>query len=168
MRLRLWGGIMIKIRVDKSTYHPVTCVGELDQFGLHCLTGEHDMLSLRMLFDVTQDGKELIERVLGVHRLELAPRWNSITDTIGSISLIHGMTKVIAIDGFLHAGAREVWEHRHDGSIHPLWTMDEVHQAIDEQRGGAFGQSFSENWRRYSWRGLVEAYPKLTEIEVAP
>ena len=85
------------------------CVGEMDQFGLQCLTGEACGLGMRLLFDVTEPGRKLLEKFFGVNQLILPQDWNG-GEAVGSIMLAADQCTPIAIMGMLEQGCIEVWQ----------------------------------------------------------
>ena len=75
-------------------------------FGINVLTGESCSLMYRLLCDITEDGKRVIEKCLGC---ELKPPENWNSGAIGSIMLCPEMLIPIAVFALLEAGCREVW-----------------------------------------------------------
>lgn len=61
-------------------------VRDLEEFGINFLTGEACPYALRLLCDVSAEGKDLIERFLGVKDINLYPNNNSATDKMPSAS----------------------------------------------------------------------------------
>lgn len=65
--------------------------GDLDQFGIHALTGEACGFAMRALCDVTAQGKALIERFLGgTVQIVADSNWNGGSgagDHVGSVML---------------------------------------------------------------------------------
>lgn len=62
----------------------------LKDYGIDMLTGEACSFSLRILCDVTEQGKSLLERYFGVDKIDFAPNWNHGSDehpNIGSITI---------------------------------------------------------------------------------
>ena len=85
---------------------------DLGQYGIVALTREADNLNYRVLCDVTQKGKELLEKVLGIKELQLHDNWNNGSDDdphIGSILLSHNMIVDIAVIALLDSGHHTVY-----------------------------------------------------------
>ncbi len=111
----------------------VHCWDDLCQYGVVPLTGEACGLMYRILFDVTAQGKQVLEKALGVAELKLQENWNSGTADrphVGSIMLAHEMLPVVGIFALLEAGCREVWMTKGNG----LYGIEEADSAesVDE------------------------------------
>jgi len=78
----------------------------LRAYGINALTGEACSLMYRLLCDITEDGKRLIEKCLSC---ELRPPENWNSGAIGSIMLTPEMLVPIAVFALLEAGCREVY-----------------------------------------------------------
>lgn len=103
VRLALWASDRREPVVRRKVFQIDTCLlvevafmltingwNDLRQFGIDVLTGEACGLSYRLLCDVTKEGKQTLEKALGVIALELADNWNngSATDPhVGSVML---------------------------------------------------------------------------------
>ena len=48
----------------------------MEKYGLNCLTGEACAFGLRLLFDVSDEGKRLLADFFGVHEVTFAGNWN--------------------------------------------------------------------------------------------
>ncbi|OGC62580.1 hypothetical protein A2264_01095 [candidate division WWE3 bacterium RIFOXYA2_FULL_46_9] len=82
----------------------------LEEFGIVLLTGEACSLMYRLLCDLTERGKRIVERCLSVQIA--SESWNSgATDDphVASIMLTHEMMLPLAVFALLDAGCREVW-----------------------------------------------------------
>lgn len=80
---------------------------DLAQFGIEPLTGEACGLMMRILCDVTSNGKQVLEKCLGVRSIDLQPPWNSgATDDphIGSMMLAPEFFCPIAVFCLLESG----------------------------------------------------------------
>jgi hypothetical protein len=82
----------------------------LREFGIDALTGEACSLGYRLLCDLTERGKHIVERCLGVEiRSE---NWNGGSEDdphVASIMLTQEMLVPLAVFALLEAGCREVW-----------------------------------------------------------
>ena len=97
----------------------ITSLNDLRHYGINMLTGESCALSRRLLCDVTQKGKDLIMKALGVHDMSLAPDWNG-HDAVGSILLDRETLETCAILALLdEPEVKEVWVNE-VGHIHGL------------------------------------------------
>ena len=54
----------------------ITCWDDLRPYGIDVLTGEACGLSYRILCDVTESGKQTIQKALGITNLGLPDNWN--------------------------------------------------------------------------------------------
>jgi hypothetical protein len=81
---------------------------DLADYGIKPLTGEACGLMYRILFDVTERGKQIIEKCFDA-KIELTEPWNR--DAIGSIMLPHEMLVPLGIFALLESGCREVWRN---------------------------------------------------------
>jgi hypothetical protein len=82
----------------------------LEPFGIVMLTGEACSLMYRLLCDLTDRGKQIVERCLSVQIA--SENWNSgATDDphVASVMLTHEMLVPLAVFALLDAGCREVW-----------------------------------------------------------
>ena len=84
----------------------IACWDHLRAYGINTLTGEACSLMYRLLCDITEDGKRIIEKCLGC---ELKPPENWNSGAIGSIMLSPEMLVPIAVFALLEAGCREVY-----------------------------------------------------------
>jgi hypothetical protein len=78
----------------------------LRAFGINALTGEACSLMYRILCDITEDGKHVLEKCLSC---ELKPPENWNSGAIGSVMLCPEMLIPIAVFALLEAGCREVY-----------------------------------------------------------
>jgi hypothetical protein len=82
----------------------------LRPYGIDLLTGEACSLMYRLLCDLTQSGKRIVERCLSVQ--VQSENWNSgSTDDphVASIMLTREMLVPLAVFALLENGCREVW-----------------------------------------------------------
>ncbi len=89
----------------------ISCWDDLREFGFDLLTGEACGLMYRLLFDVTAQGKGILEKCFGVG-LNLSESWNRGTDekpSVGSILLSNEMMVPIAVFTLLESGYDECW-----------------------------------------------------------
>ena len=85
--------------------------GDLERYGIDCLTGEACGLGYRLLCDVTAKGKRTLERVFDC-QLTLSRPWNSggCSDPhIGCIMMAPEMLTVVGAFALLEYGCTEVW-----------------------------------------------------------
>lgn len=90
---------------------PVAAFRDMAQFGITGLTGESCAYSLRMLCDVSEEGKALLADFFGMPEIILARNWNSFVGSqpaIGSIMLPHDIVKKLAQFAFFRQGALAV------------------------------------------------------------
>jgi hypothetical protein len=93
---------------------------DLSRYGVIPLTGEACGLSYRILCDVTATGKKLLEKVLGVHALQMHENWNRGSEDdphIGSVMLVPELITVVGVFALLDAGCREVWTMNQRGVV---------------------------------------------------
>lgn len=84
----------------------IACWDHLRAHGIAMLTGEACSLMYRLLCDITEDGKRVIEKCLSC---ELKPPENWNSGAIGSIMLAPELLVPIAVFALLEAGCREVY-----------------------------------------------------------
>lgn len=98
----------------------ITCYNDLLPFGIDPLTGEACGLSYRILCDVTERGRKILGKALGIPALALPEPWNrgGATDPhIGSVMLAFEMLTPLSVFALLESGCREVWLVRDGGVI---------------------------------------------------
>ena len=100
----------------------------LRPFGIVALTGEACSLMYRILCDITEDGKRVIEKCLSC---ELRPPENWNSGAIGSIMLSPEMLVPIAVFALLEAGCREVYIV--EGSVVGI-ESDDLGETLDHFR----------------------------------
>lgn len=128
-------------------------LGDLRQFGIDCLTGEACALNRRLLCDLTAEGKNLIEKVLGIEDIKLAGYQNG---GVGSILLERETMWTAAILAMLLGGCVEVWQSDYDGSLHGIESPDELELARANE-----GNTSEHNWRKYRlFRGVTGLNPR--------
>src|ERR1700676_1402380 len=99
------------------------------------LTGEACGLSYRILCDVTEHGRMIFAKALGIPKLTLPEPWNRGTTTdphVGSVMLPFEMLVPLAVFALLESGCTEVWLVREGGviGIEP----DDLPEFIDANR----------------------------------
>jgi len=104
---------------------------DLTALGIEPLTGEACGLMYRILCDVTEHGKHVLEKCLGIPRLALPSPWNRGGDSdphVGSIMLAPEMFVPIAVFALLESGCTEVWKVKDGGcfGIEPDDPLDTV------------------------------------------
>ena len=85
---------------------------ELEEYGFDLLTGEACGLMYRLLFDVTKQGKKILQNCFGIPELKLNANWNSgdkENPHVGSILLTRDMFVPLAIFALLNSGYKECW-----------------------------------------------------------
>ena len=90
----------------------ISCWNDLASWGIVPLTGESCGLGYRILFDVTEQGRSVIGRWLGIPGITLSEAWNRGSDTdphVGSIMLSHDSLVPLAVFALLAAECAEVW-----------------------------------------------------------
>ena len=86
----------------------------LREYGIDLLTGEACSLMYRILCDLTEKGKRIVERCLSV-RIQ-SENWNNGTKDaphVASIMLTHEMFTPLAVFALLESGCREAWVTDH-------------------------------------------------------
>src|SRR5262245_12990411 len=104
----------------------IDCLDDLTAFGVEPLTGEACGLMYRILCDVTDKGRRVIQKCFGFPDLSLAAPWNSGTEKephTGSLMLAREMLVPIGIFALLEAGCNEVWLLK-DGGLVGIETTD--------------------------------------------
>lgn len=126
-----------------------TCPRDLEQFGFRCLTGEACGLGIRLLYDVSEDGKRILARTLGLDEtaLTLPPAWNGGDFDAGSVMLTNDMAETVALFGLLfQKKCIEVWRRYEDGELqHDLYGLQDSHEialAQENRIGFPDGTSF--------------------------
>ena len=90
----------------------VNCWNDLERYGIELLTGEACGLSYRLLCDVTEQGRKILAKCLGIPNLNLAENWNrgrAEDPHVGSIMLTHEMLTPLAVFALLESGCKEVY-----------------------------------------------------------
>ena len=134
--------------------HKINCWDDLRPFGIDLLTGEACGLSYRLLCDVTQKGKQTIQKALGVADLGLPDNRNGgdpHDPHVGSIMLVPELFIPLAIFALLEHGCREVWRTKSGGLIG-------IEPADDPERVAAVQRLHTETdnfMRRYAYAGTA-------------
>ena len=136
-----------------------TCVGDLEQFGFDCLTGEACGLGMRLLYDVSEEGKEVLERSMGLMpgSMQLMSPWNGGKFGAGSVLMTYEQATTCAIFAMLlKKRCVEVWQQYHHGrlggSCYGLENAEEVRLAEESNIGCGSDASF-RRWRLSSMPG---------------
>jgi hypothetical protein len=90
----------------------IACWQDLRPYGVVFLTGEACGLMMRLLFDVTEKGRQVLARTLGIPGLKLAEPWNRGSEAdphVGSIMLTQEMLVPVAVFALLESGCTECW-----------------------------------------------------------
>jgi len=128
----------------------INCWNDLREFGIVPLTGEACGLSYRLLCDVTERGKRLLEKAMGVDEIKLADNWNNDDKSphVGSIMLPNSVIPFIGIFALLERGCREVWIDKQDSLFGIEATdSDEAVESFKKYHEGLL--------RRYSFEGTA-------------
>lgn len=94
-----------------TRFKTVTGLKDLGQFGINALTSEACSFGLRILCDVNEAGKQLLEEFFSFANLELSANWNSTVDgvpAVGSIMLSRSITFDLAQFALFRAGALSI------------------------------------------------------------
>ena len=132
----------------------ITCWDDLRPFGVEALTAEACGLSYRLLCDVTGNGKQVIERALGIPNLSLPENWNHgdpADPHIGCVMAAPELLIPLGIFALLESGCREVWRTNSDG-------LFGVEPADDPERIDVVKRLHAENGnlvRRYAYAGTA-------------
>ena len=133
----------------------ITCWDDLRPFGIDVLTGEACGLSYRLLCDVTERGKQTIQKALGIANLgsarQLEPRRPAKTRTSGASWWPPSCWFRWASFALLENGCREVWRTKSDGLLG-------IEPADDPQRVEAVKRFHAGNGnlvRRYAYAGTA-------------
>ena len=113
----------------------ISCFNDLLPFGIDPLTGEACGLSYRILCDVTENGRTILSKALGIPNLTLPEPWNRGTTTephVGSVMLAFEMLVPLAVFALLESGCKEVWLVR-DGGVIGI-EPDDLPEFIDANR----------------------------------
>jgi hypothetical protein len=113
----------------------VNCWKDLEPFGIVPLTGESCGLGYRILFDVTERGRRVLARCLGVPSLRLGVPWNrgrADDPHVGSVLLAPPMLVPVGVFALLEHGCAEVWLHA-DGTLLGIEPSDSP-ERIDQRR----------------------------------
>jgi hypothetical protein len=98
----------------------ISCFNDLLPFGINPLTGEACGLSYRILCDVTEPGRKILAKALGIPRLALPEAWNrggAADPHVGSVMLPFEMLTPLAVFSLLESGCTQVWLVRDGGVI---------------------------------------------------
>lgn len=94
----------------------VSSWNDLARYGIVPLTAEACGLMYRLLFDLTERGRHIVGKCLGLPDLNLAPPWNRGSEQephVGSIMLAQEIMVPLAIFALLESGCGEVWQTEH-------------------------------------------------------
>lgn len=90
----------------------INCWNDLEPFGVIPLTGEACGLMYRILFDVTEKGRNVVAKCFGIPNVNLPEPWNrgSPEDPhVGCIMLAREMLQPLAVFALLESGCKEVY-----------------------------------------------------------
>jgi len=101
---------------------------DLEIFGIDPLTAEACSLGLRLLCDLTQKGKSIVEKCLSVEIR--SDNWNRGSDAdphVASVMLTAEMLQPLSVFALLQSGCREVWiTERAAFGVEPSDTEEQV------------------------------------------
>ena len=90
----------------------VSCWNDLQQFGIVPLTGEACGLMYRILFDVTERGRNVVAKCYGIPNVNLPEAWNrgpAEDPHVGCIMLSQESLTPVAVFALLENGCKEVY-----------------------------------------------------------
>jgi hypothetical protein len=117
----------------------------LKEHGIICLTGEACVFGLRVLCDVTEQGKKLLETLFSA-KLALNLEWNASSEGAGSIMLPYDTFTSIATWALLRdPEVVEVWISEHSGC---LGITEQDKKEWDAQEAGAASEQVVEVYRK--------------------
>lgn len=91
---------------------------DLEEYGIIGLTGESDPYGLRMLCDLTDDGRELLREFFGFRKIVPEGNWNHRHNQTGSCVIPWGLLPDLAAWIFFHVEKAEViMINDNDGSV---------------------------------------------------
>lgn len=112
---------------------------DLRQYGINVLTGESCALSRRLLCDLTEAGRSLVIKALGIPDISLSADWNG-GDAVGSMLLDRETLRTCAILAlFQDPEVFEVWEDQR--SIYFMGLTEEDLNRHKEEQAGRFDPS---------------------------
>jgi hypothetical protein len=123
---------------------------DLIPYGIDPLTGEACGLGYRILCDLTDQGRLILEKCLGAATVVPHLQWNPGTKEAphtGSIMLAPEMFPAVAVFALLESGCKEVWR-----------TKDGVHLGIEESDPAEELEAFKTlhgPMRRFAYRGTA-------------
>ena len=132
----------------------ITCWDDLRPYGIFALTGEACGLSYRLLCDVTERGKQIIEKALGIANLGLPENWNrgdAADPHIGCVMAAPELLVPLGVFALLENGCREVWRTKSDGLL-GIEPNDDPQRVEGVKRFHADHDSFV---RRYAYAGTA-------------
>ena len=132
----------------------ITCWDDLRRYGIVALTGEACGLSYRLLCDVTERGKQIIEKALGIPSLGLPENWNRGDPEdphVGAIMVAPELLVPLGVFALLENGCREVWRTKSDGLL-GIEPNDDPQRVEGVKRFHADRDSFV---RRYAYAGTA-------------
>lgn len=113
----------------------ITSFSDLAAYGIDPLTGEACGLGYRILCDVTESGRCVLAKALGIPQLALPASWNrgaKDNPHVGSVMLSLEMLTPIAVFALLESGCTEAWLVR-DGGVIGI-EPDDAADMIDANR----------------------------------
>jgi len=130
----------------------IRCWDDLRPYGIVVLTGEACGLGYRILCDVTEAGKKVLEKALDAAGLDLHENWNrgpAEDPHVGAIMLAPELLVPVGVFALLENGCSEVWLTK--GRSLVGLESDDSSQVVEN-----FRQVYAENLtRRFAYRGTA-------------
>ena len=98
----------------------IDCWAGMQPYGIVPLTSEPDGLKYRIVCDVTEKGKRLLEKALGMAEAQLEMNWDYGTNEeqhVGSVMLSPEILVIIGVYALLDDGCHEVWTTKSYGLV---------------------------------------------------
>lgn len=138
---------------------------DLEQFGIHCLTGEACAFSMRLLCDVNEDGLALLADFWGVPELEAAPPMNHTVNkkpAIGSVMLARSCFHDLAHFAFFADGALAYYdananERTYGQELIGIYSEDRLKQYVDNNMNLRRNHALASRQPRVGSRNVHQA-----------
>ena len=98
----------------------IDCWAGMQPYGIVPLTSEPDGLKYRIVCDVTAKGKQLVEKALGVTKVQLETNWDYGTNDephVGCLMLGPEILSILGVYALLDDGCHEVWMTKSYGLV---------------------------------------------------
>ena len=118
---------------------------DFEPYGIISLTGEADPYSMRLLCDITEQGKALLEEFFGGGvTLGLPPNWNS--KGVGSILLSYGLFQELAMFIMFHKCQHYYAVLYPDGGVHGYGVNEMNEEKLDKMKEYIPGLNVRRNY----------------------